>query len=162
MRLVSEISRIRPEFLFKLLWKYPNNEWIGPDSPETITTEVAPDLLHSSIGFPTVLLHLFTPEEYISPTTNSGIWEITNCDLYEDPTLVGLQRLFGRFAPTGSYIHFVGVISKKAGLAGSIFGSRVVTGEGIQFKTDEHIRAWLMFMGGADIIQFVGIICPQF
>lgn len=98
----------------------------------------------------------------MTPTTNSGIWEITNCDLYEDPTLVGLQRLFGRFAPTGSYIHFVGVISKRVWLAGSIFGSRVVTGEGIQFKSDEHIRAWLMFMGGADIIQFVGIICPQF
>lgn len=109
-----------------------------------------------------MLLHLFTPEEYISPTTNSGIWEIENCDIWEDPTLVGLQRLFGRFAPPGRYIHLVGVMLKEVESIGSISSGRIVTGEGIQFKRDEHVRAWLMLMGEAEILQLVGIICPQF
>lgn len=109
-----------------------------------------------------MLLHLFTPEEYISSTTNSGIWEITNCDIYEDPTLVGLQHLFGQFAHPGRYIHLVGVMSEEVESTGSTFGGRIVTGEGIQFKRDEHVRAWLILMEGAEVLQLVGIICPQF
>lgn len=53
-------------------------------------------------------------------------------------------------------------MSKEAGPTGSISGGVIVTGEGIQFKTDEQVRAWLMFMGERVVLQFVGIICPQF